>query len=309
MTTNLFKSGLFLVGVYFCLLTSIVVSATPSARYSTTEDSTTSFLPFLQHLFQLKNYPEAIRYIDLKRQSGKLAPAQFDSLNYYSGYCYFKLEKFDTASIYWAKNSKNTQEPILLNTHFHLASIYFKQQRIALVKRELNFLHQASLMEQEQELLLLYDAALAVFENKSGLYDSLMLLSNKNNYLMQTEIKDIQKVSAKLLHAKKKKGLIAAGMSAIIPGSGKFYSGYFGSPFGALIASGLLAGVAYENFHKSGYKSPNFIASAGLFAIFYSGNVIGSLYSVKIKSNENKKYYKGILLYNLYTALERVYPE
>lgn len=74
----------------------------------------------------------------------------------------------------------------------------------------------------------------------------------------------------------KKSPVIAVGMSAIIPGSGKVYTGYWKDGLIALSFTALTAWQSYRGFSKKGSKSAiGWIYGAASFS-FYIGNLFGS---------------------------------
>lgn len=73
---------------------------------------------------------------------------------------------------------------------------------------------------------------------------------------------------------------LAGIFSAIIPGSGKMYVGEWGDGITALLATGLLAFLAYDNFNAD-HTTRAWIFT-GLGAFFYAGNVYGSIASAQI---------------------------
>jgi hypothetical protein len=60
-----------------------------------------------------------------------------------------------------------------------------------------------------------------------------------------------------------------------------------------LLGMGALGVQAWEGYRKGGIKSPQFIAFSGLFALFYTGNIVGSVtqtksYNVQLVSDFRK---------------------
>jgi TM2 domain-containing membrane protein YozV len=87
-----------------------------------------------------------------------------------------------------------------------------------------------------------------------------------------------------------KSPITASILSAIIPGSGKIYTGEISDGIVALITTGLFSFLAYDNFQAD----HNFRAwlFTGLAAMFYAGNIYGSyssaqIYNVRIKFEFN----------------------
>jgi TM2 domain-containing membrane protein YozV len=73
---------------------------------------------------------------------------------------------------------------------------------------------------------------------------------------------------------------LAGIMSVIVPGSGKMYVGEWGDGITALLATGLLTFLAYDNF-KADHTTRAWIFT-GLGAFFYAGNIYGSVAAAQI---------------------------
>jgi TM2 domain-containing membrane protein YozV len=73
---------------------------------------------------------------------------------------------------------------------------------------------------------------------------------------------------------------LAGALSAVIPGSGKMYMGEWGDGITALLATGLLAFLAYDNF-RADHTTRAWIFT-GLGAFFYAGNIYGSVAAAQI---------------------------
>jgi TM2 domain-containing membrane protein YozV len=77
-----------------------------------------------------------------------------------------------------------------------------------------------------------------------------------------------------------KNPLTAALLSAIIPGTGKIYTGQVGDGIVSLISVGLLAYLSYANFQADHKVRGWIFASVG--SLFYAGNIYGSAASADI---------------------------
>lgn len=77
-----------------------------------------------------------------------------------------------------------------------------------------------------------------------------------------------------------KNSLIAAIMSAVIPGSGKIYAGQLEDGLTAFVVNGLFGYLAYSSFsHDHTFRGWLF---SGLGAFFYAGNIYGSAAAAQI---------------------------
>ena len=106
----------------------------------------------------------------------------------------------------------------------------------------------------------------------------------------------VQSSIAKFYYQKKnpkhKNPITAAVFSAIIPGSGKIYTGEIGDGITAFITTALSAYLAYSNF-KADHNFRGWLFT-GLTAFFYAGNVYGSaasaqIYNARIRFNFDKE--------------------
>jgi TM2 domain-containing membrane protein YozV len=73
---------------------------------------------------------------------------------------------------------------------------------------------------------------------------------------------------------------LAAGLSAIVPGLGKIYTEQYSDGITAFIINGLCAYLAYDNFNAKHYTRGWIFT--GLGALFYGGNIYGSMASAHI---------------------------
>lgn len=80
----------------------------------------------------------------------------------------------------------------------------------------------------------------------------------------------------KLKNTKFKSKFLAASMSAVIPGTGKFYAGYWKDALFSMIALSLTGFITYRGIEKRGINSGYAIVYGGLTTAFYAGNIYGS---------------------------------
>jgi TM2 domain-containing membrane protein YozV len=99
----------------------------------------------------------------------------------------------------------------------------------------------------------------------------------------------------------------AAGiMSAIIPGSGKIYTGEIGDGITSLIATGLFAYLSYDNFTKD--RNTRGWIFGGIAGFFYAGNIYGTAQSALIYNAREQVKFEADLL-KLLQAAEYFLPE
>lgn len=77
-----------------------------------------------------------------------------------------------------------------------------------------------------------------------------------------------------------KDAYLAAGLSAVVPGLGKIYTGDYGDGIIAFLFTSVLGYIAYDNFN-AGHNFRAWLFT-GLTALFYGGNVYGSYTAAQI---------------------------
>jgi len=95
------------------------------------------------------------------------------------------------------------------------------------------------------------------------------------------EVLVLNETCIKASQLKRKSPALAACMSGIIPGSGKWYAGERKDAVIGFISIGMMAYQAYRGFKKDGTSSVYGWISAGLGTGFYLGNIYGSARSAK----------------------------
>ena len=135
--------------------------------------------------------------------------------------------------------------------------------------------------------------------NISYFYDE--KINFEKNFILKPFNNDADKQIVSLLYDRKtnppyKSPALAGILSTVIPGSGKMYVGEWGDGITALLATGLLAFLAYDNFNAN-HKTRAWIFT-GLGAFFYAGNIYGSIASAQIfNAKINFDFNEGIKLF------------
>lgn len=90
---------------------------------------------------------------------------------------------------------------------------------------------------------------------------------------------ELEKLINYKIDAHQKSPFLAGALSAVIPGTGKFYIGEISDGITSLLLTGILSYLVYNNF-DAGHNTRAWIF-AGLAAYFYAGNIYGSVASTK----------------------------
>ncbi|MDY0103635.1 MAG: hypothetical protein RBS07_11930 [Lentimicrobium sp.] len=147
-----------------------------------------------------------------------------------------------------------------------------------------DFLKQNHNLLQDEKLFLKLNSQLLSYQwdEAEETYDSLVSGGNASHLKYDALFRGIH-------DAKFKKAGIALGMSAIMPGSGKAYTGEWKDGLVALFFVAGSAIQAYRGYNLYGKKSTFFIAYTGLAASFYLGNLYGSFKSARKHNDKIRK--------------------
>ena len=106
----------------------------------------------------------------------------------------------------------------------------------------------------------------------------------------------------------KPKSMVLAGlMSAVIPGSGKIYTGKVGEGIAALLTIGVLGTITAENYIKAGLGNYKTIFFGSIFSVFYLGNIYGSMVSVKVYRQEFNETIDQGILFSMHIPIRNVF--
>jgi TM2 domain-containing membrane protein YozV len=259
-------------------------------------------IDFLNSLLKKNEYTTAINYIN------KILKFENDSIKYIKAWSYYSIDEQDSARKYFNAISKNNASLFNEGKLFSASSAYFSKKYF-ISDSLINTVDTAKVAADFKELILIQRSGIALLKRDFKAYNTYSTQFKFNNYNFQNEELALNLMHDKLKNKKKKNPVIAALLSAIIPGSGKWYAGNRGQALTSFFSFALPAAIATESYFKSGPKSALFISSAILTSIFYSGSILGSAYSVKRNvSSFNNDINEKILL-NIHIPLRRFYSK
>lgn len=102
----------------------------------------------------------------------------------------------------------------------------------------------------------------------------------------------------------KRKPIIAAGLSMVVPGLGKLYSGRPHGFWPSFLTNVLYGIQTAENIKTLGIKHPYTIFTLGVFSVFYFSNIYGSAHDLKqVKIEKRKKFLHEVSHYYYHPTL------
>ncbi len=102
--------------------------------------------------------------------------------------------------------------------------------------------------------------------------------------------------------------MVAAGLSAIVPGLGKIYAGKPAEGIAAFLYTTALGLAAYDAYRGGGTGNPLFLVTATVTAVFYGGNILGSATAARRTQNEFKHEMDQRILFDMHIPLRNAYP-
>ncbi len=258
---------------------------------------------FTEYLINTKkDYVSARLNIHLNLKKA-IDPATVDSFYFLLGQCHYFTGQLDSASFYWEKIHHG--HPFYYQGRFYavLMHLYRKEYDkaslvLSSIQPEDSFM--LELLNYEKSVLYLLTQQWTDFEKvKEQFTFRFFALSSFEKNLLQNyeEIKSFRPKSF----------LLAGLLSALIPGSGKFYASKPGEGAAAFLMVGSLAALTAENAIKDGFNDPKTLLLGGGFLVFYSGNILGSIVAVKSRREEFKRLKEDEILTDNHILLRNIF--
>lgn len=152
------------------------------------------------------------------------------------------------------------------------------------------YLRQTGFSSYKKELFL---TAAYILEEK---YDSASLCITRHSTNFDTSFMMLNKILTHELNKSKKSKFVGGIMSAIIPGTGKFYTHDYYDGFVSMSIVGLNLWQARRAYLKSGPSSPYTIGFSIMSTAFYVGGIYGAVQSVERYNTRMKTQKKAALL-------------
>lgn len=266
--------------------------------------SFSSDMLFEKYLLQNNLFDDSKTLLHSYSDSNNLTSKQKDSLNYYLGKTYYQLDISDSARNYFGK--VNNESSLFTESVILKSFISLSDDDTCNVQNDLNNIQTND--KQLQEFILFTKASAYLLQHDTISFNKCKN-SFTNNYPELTESEKKLNSIKNNLPNYHKSGFLAGTLSAIIPGLGKIYAGKTKQGLVSFFPIVFLGLQAYEVYasKNGGLKSPWFIANAGLFAVFYVGNIWGSALSVSVKRKELQHEVNDQILLNLRIPLQKLY--
>jgi hypothetical protein len=227
-----------------------------------------------------------------------------DSINFFLGLTYYNEKKMNEAHQHLISVSDQT---FLFYKSHYLAGLIDMDRN----KADSAFSNYYNIGESTNndlnELRLFELSGLSLLTKNYARFDSLSANLSFKNELLGSEYENFKKYYAVDKKIKRRSPFLAGTLSAIVPGLGKVYAGNNGQALASFLTCGLMGAVTAENYIHFGIEHPQTIFFAGLFSIFYIGNIWGSAVSVQLVKTEKQLENKHNILVGLKIPVDRFF--
>lgn len=231
---------------------------------------------YSQNIYDAKHSEEYANYL-YHSNDYELAAQEFERLVFMSPDNIDAKIKLIRSYRYLKKDS------IALQRFKNIFSVNNCQQEVA--KEYLNLLISLRQIENSKQYLIVNNNLTAkdkiIYQTFNELYsknwDEANTIIKNNNVIQNNFYNELKYISSQALNIKYKKPWLSAGLSTLIPGTGKIYSGYWKDGLISLLFVGISGWQAYRGFNKNGISSVYGWIYSGVGFGFYIGNIYGSV--------------------------------
>ncbi|NOX36086.1 MAG: tetratricopeptide repeat protein [Calditrichaeota bacterium] len=287
---NIAKTLVTGLGLLTVLTLALIAQPADStaARASIQAYTPDAFLRFGTYLMEQRDYRRAAT--EFERYLFLHADQPLPRLRYRVGLCYFRLGELDRAGRYFGEAFQRTEDSGLQDSlRWSLIAVYLRQGGNS---RVLDLLGNPGSVQKDPERsgrFRLYRALYFLqMENWSKVTAVVNDPTAASAAKYQTAFKRIRQLAERGEHLPHKSPLKAAVLSAIIPGSGKFYVGREQDGLYALFLIAGSAFLSYRGYRNHGVAHFQTIFFGSAAGILYLGNVYGSAIAAKLYNRQAK---------------------
>ncbi len=227
-----------------------------------------------------------------------IAPS--DTLDYYKGLSLYTSGALQQASDYFknVREKSNFFEPSV----FYAAVCDVYQKNYAEAKSVLKTYKGERVELQNYEL-----AAISLLEDDRQGYEFYSKAFTFNSYLMKDGERVFEDIYKQRFIEKGKSPWVAAGLSAIVPGLGKFYVGNYGEGAASLLLGASFTAFAVESWVKVGAKDWRTILFTTLASLLHISNIYGSYISVGLYNDYLKNAQNQTIVFNIHVPVRSLF--
>lgn len=265
-----------------------------SLIFSTENEKIRYFIPeniyrFADHLYKEGDYLKAAGEFQRYLFTFDSLPPNADSIFYKIGLCYRLARNFPKAINYFNKIIENyPQSPYLSKAYYQIALSYSLEGRY---KESTQFLNSnLPFINQDDAKLKMNQLIGLNYIQQKKWNEAADFLSSLNTPIKRDSVTILLTNFTKEGQRLPRKSKFLAGLfSSVIPGTGKMYCNRSWDGFFSLLIVGITGYQAYEGFRKDGIYSIKGWVFGSIGAVFYLGNIYGSVVAAKIHNEQQEE--------------------
>lgn len=230
-------------------------------------------------------------------------PLVGDSIDFLKGYAYYSARLLDSSAASFARVGETS--PLFVEAMFFAALSNAHQQRFG--QAEGFLLRVTDIDGPTRNLKNFEQAGISLLRRDMPRFDSCFALVDTTDFRIADEARSLLRVREAIAARPVKQPWVAGTLSALVPGLGKVYAGNLGEGVAAFLVTGSLMAVTAENWVKDGPTNWKTIAAGLLSAVFYVGNIYGSVATVRVNLNDFNHRNNVQILYDIHIPLRAGY--
>jgi hypothetical protein len=263
--------------------------------------SQSSEFDFIDYLIAKGELQSAILAIEQIANNG--TAGQTDSIHYYKGWVLYSQKQLEKSANelgqVTASSVFSPKAPLFAAyNHLHLGN-YTQAQ---------TYINRIQPTTTTDSLILLYmQSGISLLQNNWENYQAIRPLIPNDFYGFAKELKILDDIYEHTSQRKQKSPLVAALLSAIIPGSGKIYLGKTGQGISSMLMVTGMGLVTAENYRKNGPTAFSTLFLGTVFTSFYIGNIYGSAKLARVAEYEFNTQNNAKILFHIHIPLRNLY--
>ena len=262
-------------------------------------------LSFAGYLTDNKQYEDASFLLKTMLRYPAVSEERLDSIRYMLARVFYLEQKLDSSNYYFSQlrpASAFAAEAGIFRSFGLMYQSRFSDAEVLLNKTK-------SLPDADTGFVQFMQSANDILRDDFTRIRQQIKGKGSRSTILAREEEHLKKLADDKEKNKRKSALAAGLLSAVLPGSGKFYAGYRGQAIAAFIPCFIFGVAALETYFRSGPARFPFIASSSLFGIFYLGNIWGGALSVKTYHEKRNLEIRNQVLLDVQIPMHRLFRQ
>jgi hypothetical protein len=256
---------------------------------------------FIQHLVNKGDYSEVVFLLD--REAFDISRSKTDSLYYLKGWALYSLKELEPSAIALLNVSESS--PFYYKSRFFAGYNHAYLANYPKATSVFGGLGEGNLMFSNLRELQLSGIDLLNSNYQQAAFRLSMIDSTLSP--LHEPLMNLKLINLEMQKHNAKSPFVAALLSAVIPGAGKFYAGRKGQAVSSFISTVGFGLIAWENYRKLGLTNAKTIIFGAAFAGNYASTIYGSAKAVKVNENDYKNVMHQQVLFNLHIPLRNIF--